>query len=55
MLSKDEKMKNGKQLPVYEQPAIIYDGTISTRAGSPTGGGTDDNGADGIDPADLFD
>ena len=53
MLSKDEKMKNGNPLPLYEQPAIIYDGSITTRAGSPLGGG-DGNGADGVDPADLF-
>lgn len=34
----------------YEVPAIIYEGTITTRAGSPTGG----DGDSGIDPADLF-
>ena len=38
----------------YEAPAIVYDGLISTRAGSPLGGGSDNN-ADGVDPADLFD
>jgi len=38
---------------VYEQPAVIYEGLISTRAGSPLGG-TDNNGADGVDPAALF-
>ena len=36
-----------------EEPAIIYDGSITTRAGSPLGGG-DGNGANGVDPADLF-
>ena len=39
---------------VYEVPAVIYDGLISTRAGSPLGS-TTSGGADGIDPADLFD
>ena len=37
----------------YEAPAIIYDGVIRTRAGSPAGfqRGT---GQRGVDPADLF-
>lgn len=35
----------------YEVPAIIYEGTITTRAGSPEGGG---DGESSIDPADLF-
>jgi len=39
---------------VYETPAVIYDGLISTRAGSPLGSKTG-SGADGVDPADLFD
>lgn len=37
----------------YQPPAIIYEGTISTRAGSPIGprpGGDDQ----AIDPVDLF-
>lgn len=38
---------------VYEAPAVIYDGLISTRAGSPAG--DPNNGASGVDPADLFD
>jgi len=48
-------LENTKKLPekAYEAPAIIYDGVISTRAGSPGGGS--DNNADGVDPADLFD
>lgn len=37
----------------YERPLIIYDGIISTRAGSPIGGVTD-NGTAGVDPANLF-
>ena len=36
----------------YEAPAIIYTGIISTRAGSPLGGGNSD--PVGVDPADLF-
>ena len=39
-----------KELPKYEAPAVIYDGAISTRAGSPIPG----PGSDGSDPADLF-
>jgi hypothetical protein len=34
----------------YEVPAIIYEGTLTTRAGSPEGRNRDS----GIDPADLF-
>lgn len=34
---------------MYEAPAIIYEGTITTRAGTPTG-----SGDSGVDPADLF-
>ena len=45
-----DKERDEKQ---YEAPAVIYDGSITTRAGSPLGGG-DGNGTDGIDPADLF-
>jgi len=41
-------------IKIYETPAIIYDGMISTRAGSPLGGEPSNN-ADGVDPADLFD
>ncbi len=35
----------------YEAPAIIYEGLISTRAGSVILNG---GGAEGADPADLF-
>jgi hypothetical protein len=38
---------------VYEAPAIIYEGTITTRAGSQTGGPAG-SGESGVDPADLF-
>lgn len=37
---------------VYKAPAIIYEGTISTRAGTPLPPGP--GGDDGVDPADLF-
>ena len=37
--------------PLYEVPAVIYEGVITTRAGSPTGS-ADDSRA--VDPADLF-
>ncbi len=33
----------------YISPGIIYEGTISTRAGTPLGGNEE-----GVDPADLF-
>lgn len=36
----------------YEAPAIIYEGKITTRAGTPTTGGN--NLSPNIDPADLF-
>lgn len=39
---------------IYEAPAIIYDGVIGTRAGSPIGN-PNGSSADGVDPADLFD
>lgn len=39
--------------PYYEPPAIVYEGTLTTRAGSgPDGLGTDRG--KGTDPADLF-
>ena len=41
-----------ERLP-YETPAIIYEGLITTRAGSPPGGGAPDPG-EGLDPVDLF-
>lgn len=34
----------------YQAPAIIYEGKITTRAGSPAAPGS----GDGVDPADLF-
>ena len=43
-----------KVLVAYKRPLIIYEGIISTRAGSPVGS-VDNNGATGVDPADLFD
>jgi len=40
-------------LRVYQSPAVIYEGTISTRAGSPIGpiAPSDERG---VDPVDLF-
>ncbi len=35
----------------YEAPAVIYEGLITTRAGTPTGSTGSDNA---VDPADLF-
>ncbi len=42
--------ENNQPLP-YETPAVIYEGVITTRAGSPVGGGDSEKG---VDPADLF-
>lgn len=38
---------------VYEAPAVIYEGIISTRAGTPMSIEPDPV-KDGVDPADLF-
>ncbi|MBK9052465.1 MAG: hypothetical protein IPL78_16610 [Chloroflexi bacterium] len=50
-----EEVVDGKVQPlrVYQSPAVIYEGTISTRAGSPIGpiSPSDDRA---IDPVDLF-
>ncbi len=43
--------KNEDQRAPYEAPAIVYEGLISTRAGSTVTGGA---GSDAVDPADLF-
>jgi hypothetical protein len=42
-----EPVKAEKQ--AYEAPVVIYEGLITTRAGSPVGGGDRS-----VDPADLF-
>ena len=52
-MAAQQQISPDKKEEPYTPPAIIYDGVISTRAGSPLGGG-DGNGADGVDPADLF-
>ena len=51
-MKQDKDKDSNQDKKPYEAPAIIYNGVITTRAGSPTGG--DGDGADGIDPADLF-
>jgi hypothetical protein len=50
VLKENEKMEEKRP---YAPPAIIYNGTISTRAGSPIGGSNDPE-AGAVDPADLF-
>lgn len=50
MLTNQEKLST----QIYEAPAVIYDGVISTRAGSPVGS-PNGAGSDGVDPANLFD
>ncbi len=47
----EKECVNEEQRAAYEVPAIIYEGMISTRAGSPLG---NPSGSDSIDPADLF-
>ena len=46
-----EKKKRTDRAP-YEQPAIIYEGKITTRAASRTGNNPDPDGS--LDPADIF-
>lgn len=43
-----ELLNTGKKQQ-YKAPAVIYEGTITTRAGSPAG-----KGENAVDPADLF-
>jgi hypothetical protein len=52
MMKLKDKQTNESNQKAYEAPQIIYENEITTRAGSPLG---NPNGADGIDPADLFD
>jgi hypothetical protein len=47
-----QKRKEDRRLP-YQKPAIIYQGTITTRAGSPATITGDPEDA-GVDPSDLF-
>jgi hypothetical protein len=50
--TKATKQENAEEKrAVYETPAIVYEGLISTRAGSPLI--VPDDG-EGIDPSDLF-
>ena len=47
--------KEKREKKSYEPPSIIYEGLISTRAGSPTSlSGESEGGASLVDPADLF-
>jgi hypothetical protein len=47
---------NHNEQNLYEAPAIIYKGTITTRAGTPgePGGAPGGSGESAVDPADLF-
>jgi len=38
-----------EKTPTYEIPAIVYEGMITTRAGTPEG-----DGSEAVDPAELF-
>lgn len=46
----EQPAQQDNQHRVYSAPAIIYEGKISTRAGSPI----PNDVPDGVDPADLF-
>jgi hypothetical protein len=50
---KDRIEEKEQEKKPYEPPAIIHEGIISTRAGSP-GGLTGDAENNVVDPADLF-
>ena len=49
--AKTEKTEQKVERAAYEAPAIVYEGFITTRAGSPINRGSSDPSAD---PADLF-
>jgi len=53
LIDHDPQLKNvnPNEQYIYETPAIIYEGMITTRAGSALPGG---EGGDAVDPADLF-
>lgn len=46
-----ESQPDKNEVKLYEPPQIIYEGQVSTRAGSPL---SNPSGVDDIDPADLF-
>ncbi len=51
---KDNTQNNSAPVKkAYQTPAIIHEGQITTRAGSPISIGTDSSSTD-VDPADLF-
>jgi hypothetical protein len=46
-----KEQPQNEERTAYEAPAIIYEGTISTRAGSPV---SNPSSVNDIDPAELF-
>lgn len=46
--------QTGNRKKIYEAPAIIYEGVIGTRAGTPTFAGLAPNNDPAISPEDLF-
>lgn len=52
-MQEDKRETQTEEKKVYEPPAIIYEGIISTRAGTPALGLAPDQGP-GINPEDLF-
>ena len=50
---RSHKQSEADQRLPYEAPAIVYEGVISTRAGSPQNISPGASG-DGVDPSDLF-
>ena len=48
-MNTEAEPRDGEQRAPYEAPAIIYEGELTTRAGTVPG-----PGAPGADPADIF-
>jgi hypothetical protein len=49
-MKKQVTVKKQEEKAVYEMPAIVYEASITTRAGTPFLTGDNEN----VDPADLF-
>jgi len=50
--AQSEQIQSSTKREPYEAPAIIYEGLITTRSGSPIG--SPNNNSDGVDPANIF-
>jgi hypothetical protein len=49
MVKGQQPIPQPEKAPIYETPAIVYEGVITTRAGTPEG-----DGSEAVDPAELF-